>query len=183
LNYLYYYPKTLTMPLFGDSKEEKTLIEIVKTQAETIAELVGKSVQKIKPVLVFNFFYKTQNCNFMSVVSSLTLTSTAPVTLSMTVVDQTSGNVIAGVLSGLSYAPADPTQDIAVVDPSNPLEVDVHAVLPTGGTSVVATGNFVSTLLGTDGVTPVFSGSVTGTLVLVNNVPVAVLNPVLAFNQ
>lgn len=138
---------------------------------------------KICPRLAFNILIHNTNFNYMSVVSTLTLTSTAPVTLSMTVVDKTSGTVIAGVLSGLSYTPADATQDIGVVDPSNALEVDVHAVTPTGGTNLVANGTFVSTLLGSDGVTPAFSGPVTGTLVLVNNVVISVLNPVLAFNQ
>ena len=141
-----------------------------------------KPKPKIRPHLAFNLFIQNTNFNLMSVVTNLTLTSTAPVTLSMTVVDQTTGNLIAGVLSGLSYA-SDSTQDIGVVDPADPLEVDVHAVSSTGGTSLVATGNFVSTLLGSDGTTPAFSGSVTGTLVLVNSIPVAVLNPVLAFNQ
>lgn len=137
---------------------------------------------KMRPKLAFNLLINNTNFNYMAVVSNLTLTSTAPVTLTMTVVDGTTGNLIAGVLSGLSYS-GDNSQDIGVVDPADPLEVDVHAVSGTGGSSLIATGNFVSTLLGTDGVTPLFSGSVTGTLVLVNNIPVAVLNPVLAFNQ
>jgi len=119
----------------------------------------------------------------MSQVTTLTLLSTAPVTLFMTVVDANNNNAeIAGVLSGLSYTPADPAQDIAVVDPDNALDVDVHAVTNTGGTTVTGSGTFVSTLTNPDG-TPAFSGTVTGQLVLVNNVPVAVLNPVLAFNQ
>ena len=119
----------------------------------------------------------------MAIVSNLTLTSTAPVTLSMTVVDSNNGNAeIAGTLSGLAYVATDPSQDIAVVDPTVATEVDIHAVTPSGGTTITATGTFVSTLLKADG-TPAFSGTVTGTLVLVNNVPVAVLNPVLAFNQ
>lgn len=62
------------------------------------------------------------------------------------------------------------------------MSVDIHAVVPQGGTAVVANGNFVSTLTKDDG-TPYFSGAITGTLVLVNNIVVAVLNPVLAFNQ
>jgi hypothetical protein len=38
-------------------------------------------------------------------------------------------------------------------------------------------------LLQADGVTPVFSGPVTGTLAIVNNVTVVTLTPSLAFNQ
>lgn len=149
---------------------------------EIIINLGEERPRKLKPRLIFNYFNNNKNFNFMSVVTSLTLTSTAPVTLSITVVDQT-GTVIAGALSGLSFAAADTTQDIGVADPSNPLEVDLHAVSPTGGTTLTATGTFVSTLLGTDGVTPVFSGPVTGTLTIVNNVPVVTLTPSLAFNQ
>jgi hypothetical protein len=136
----------------------------------------------LRPKLAFNIYVNNKNFNSMAIVTSLNLTSTAPVTLTMTVVDQT-GTVIAGALTGLSYAPADATQDLAVVDPSNALEVDIHAVSPTGGTSLVATGTFVSTLLGSDGVTPAFSGPVTGTLTITNNVAVVTLTPSLAFNQ
>lgn len=176
------------MVLFGKKKHEnegQTVINI-----DQIVIILGEEkehhhhhVHKMHPKLAFNLILKNKNFNYMSVVNTLTLTSTAPVTLSMTVVDGTTGNLIAGVLSDLSYVPADSSQDIGVVDPADPLEVDVHAVTNVGGTNLVATGNFVSTLLGSDGVTPAFSGSVTGTLVLVNNIPVAVLNPVLAFNQ
>lgn len=142
-----------------------------------------KPKHKIRPHLVFNIHFNNKNFNLMAQVTNLTLTSTAPVTLSMTVVDANNANTpIAGVLSGLTYN-ADATQDIAVVDPADPLSVDIHAVTPQGGSTVTGTGNFVSTLLGPDGTTPAFSGTVTGTLVLVNNIPVAVLNPVLAFNQ
>jgi len=140
-------------------------------------------ILKIRPVLAFQLFNQNKNFNSMSQVTTLTLLSTAPVTLFMTVVDANNNNAeIAGVLSGLSYTPADPAQDIAVVDPDNALDVDVHAVTNTGGTTVTGSGTFVSTLTNPDG-TPAFSGTVTGQLVLVNNVPVAVLNPVLAFNQ
>jgi hypothetical protein len=133
--------------------------------------------------LAFNISDKNKNYNFMAVVTSLNLTSAAPVQLFMTVVDQ-NGNPIAGALTGLSYAVADPTQDIAVVDPTTATDVDIHAVTNTGGTTVVATGQFVSTLLGTDGVTPVFSGPVTSpALTLTNNIVVTTLSPVLAFNQ
>ena len=139
--------------------------------------------QPLRPKLAFNIFSNNKNFNFMALITGpLTLTSTAPVTLNMTVVDANNNNaLIAGTLSGLAYVPADPTQDIAVVDPTVATEVDVHAVTNTGGTTVTGTGTFVSTLQ-TNGV-PAFSGTVTGTLVLVNNIPVAVLNPVLAFNQ
>jgi hypothetical protein len=136
----------------------------------------------IKPILAFNILIHNTNFNYMAIVTNLTLTSVAPVTLNMTVTDGPNGPQIAGVLSGLAYN-VDATQDIAVVDPNDPLSVDIHSVAPQGGSTVTGTGNFVSTLLGSDGVTPAFSGTVTGTLVLVNNVVVAVLNPVLAFNQ
>ena len=138
---------------------------------------------KIRPRLVFNLFNQNKNFNYMAIVSTLMLTSTAPVTLSLSVADANNGNTpIAGTLSGLTYTPSDPSQDLAVVDPSDATEVDVHAVTNTGGTTVAASGTFVSTLTKTDG-TPAFSGTVTGSLVLVNNIPVAVLNPVLVFNQ
>lgn len=140
--------------------------------------------RRLRPILIFQYFYHDKNAHFMAQVTNLTLTSVAPVTLNMTVVDANNNNApIAGILSGLSYNPADATQDIAVPDPSNPLEVDIHAVALQGGTSVAGSGTFVSTAVGTDGKTPLFSGTVTGTLVLVNNIPVAILNPVLAFNQ
>lgn len=119
----------------------------------------------------------------MAVVTSLNLTSPAPVQLFMTVVGP-DGNPIAGVASGFAYAVADPTADIAVVDPDLPADVDIHAVSGTGGTTVTPTANFVSTLLQADGVTPVFSGPITGpALTLTNNIPVTTLNPALAFNQ
>jgi hypothetical protein len=139
-----------------------------------------------RPILAFNIFNNTQNFNDMAVVTSLTLTSTAPVTLSMTVLDSANGNTpIAGVLSGLAYTPTDPTQDIAVVDPTTATDVDIHAVTPTGGTIVVANGNFVSTLQKTDGSGPVFSGPLPpASLTVVNNVVVAAtMAPILAFNQ
>lgn len=120
----------------------------------------------------------------MSIVSNLTLTSVAPQTFKMVVVDANNNNLpIGGVLSGLSYNPDDATQDVAVTDPSDPLSVDIHAVSLQGGTKVTGTGQFVSTALQPDNVTPLFSGTVTGTLVLINNIVVAVLNPVLTFNQ
>jgi hypothetical protein len=135
------------------------------------------------PKLAFNISIKNKNLNFMAVVTSLNLTSAAPVQLFMTVVDA-SGNPIAGVLSGLSYAVADPTADVAVVDSTTPTDGDIHAVSSTGGTSVTPSGTFVSTLLQADGVTPVFSGPVTGpALTLTNNIPVTTLTPSLAFNQ
>lgn len=138
---------------------------------------------EIRPILAFNFSNNNKNFHFMGQVKNLTLTSVAPVELSITVVDANNGNApIAGFLSGLSYS-SDATQDIAVVDAADPLGVDIHAVSLQGGTSVVGTGTFVSTALQADNVTPLFSGTVTGTLVLVNNIVVAILNPVLAFNQ
>lgn len=122
----------------------------------------------------------------MSIVSNLTLTSLAPQPFKMVVVDANNGNLpIAGVLSNLLYN-ADAAQDIAVLDPNDPLSVDIHAVALQGGTTVTGTGQFVSTAVNTNpGGTssPVFSGPVTGTLVLVNNIVVAILNPVLTFNQ
>lgn len=179
------------MDLFHDKevKEDKHIIDKLLRNESDLIELLGRLIPeqsqpgKIRPILSFKLFINNKNFNFMAQIKSLTLISTAPVTLSVTVVDATTGIEIAGVLSGLAYNPADATQDIAVVDPVNPLDVDVHAVSNTGGTTVTGTGNFVSTLKGADGVTPAFSGTVTGTLVLVNNIPVAVLNPVLAFNQ
>ena len=158
--------------------ENKRLTEIIK-----IFVAGGGKLNKLKPKLVFNLFNKNKNYSFMAQVTNLTLTSVAPVELSLTVVDANNSNApIAGVLSGLSYA-VDATQDIAVVDATDPLSVDIHAVSLQGGSTVTGTGTFVSTALQADGITPLFSGTVTGTLVLVNNIPVVVLNPVLAFNQ
>lgn len=178
------------MDLFHDKevKEDKQIIDKLLRNEFHLIELLGRLIpvqpppDKIRPILAFTYFFNNTNLNFMAQVKSLTLTSTAPVTLSMTVVDANTGAEIAGVLSGLSYTPDDAAQDIAVPDPADPLEVDVHAVTNSGGTNVTGSGNFVSTLLKDDG-TPAFSGTITGTLVLVNNIPVAVLNPVLAFNQ
>lgn len=182
------------MNLFGESNFEKEgpqiLDRMLKNQGKTL-DIVGDLVHillhrchsHIRPILAFQIFNQNKNFNFMAQVTTLTLTSTAPVTLSMTVVDANNNNAeIAGTLSGLTYSVSDASQDVAVVDPANPLEVDIHAVTNTGGTSVVGSGTFVSTLKDTNG-NPAFSGTVTGTLVLVNNIPVAVLNPVLAFNQ
>jgi hypothetical protein len=156
---------------------------VVVVEGDLIINFGEEKPRNIKPILAFNYLINNTNLNFMAVVTSLTLTSAAPVQLFMTVIDQ-NGNAIAGVLSGLSYAVADPTQDIAVVDPTVATDVDVHAVSNTGGTTVIATGTFVSTLLGTDGVTPVFSGPLTSpALTLTNNITVTTLTPVLAFNQ
>lgn len=168
------------MSIFRHEKKEPTIF------IENLIINLGNEhhhERKIRPKLAFNFFVNNTNLTSMAQVTNLTLTSTAPVTLNMTVVDANNNNApIAGVLSGLSYA-GDNTQDIGVVDPNNPLEVDIHAVSLTGGSSLVGTGTFVSTALQADGITPLFSGTVTGTLVIVNNVVVAILNPVLAFNQ
>lgn len=171
------------MGLFGE-KEIKEDRHIIDRLLNIIEELIPHHSHRIRPILAFNILINNTNLNFMAVVTSLNLTSTAPVQLFMTVVDQTTGNVIAGVASGFSYAVADSTQDIAVVDPTTPEDVDIHAVSNTGGTTVVPTAQFVSTLLGPDGKTPAFSGPITGpALTLTNNIVVTTLNPVLAFNQ
>lgn len=168
------------MNIFGHKHSPEGVVNI----GEINIYLGDGNRQRMRPKLAFQIFNKNQNLNFMAIATNVTLTSLAPQTFKMTVVDANNNNAeIAGVLSGLSYNPADATQDAAVVDPNDPLEVDIHAVALQGGTSVAGNGNFVSTALQTDGVTPVFSGPVTGTLVLVNNIVVAVLNPVLAFNQ
>jgi hypothetical protein len=169
------------MNLFGESSAQKEDESIINRQLGIIEALL--SWHRQPPRLAFNISSNNKNVNFMAVVTSLDLTSTAPVQLFMTVNDA-SGNPIAGVASGFAYAVADPTQDIAVVDPATPADVDIHAVSSTGGTTVTPTANFVSTLLQADGKTPVFSGPITGpALTLTNNVPVTTLSPVLAFNQ
>lgn len=167
------------MSIFGHARPEPSIfIENI------IINFGEEKPHRLRPKLAFNIFNSNKNFNFMGQITKLTLVSTAAVTLSMTVVDANNGNApIAGTLSGLSYVPGDSSQDLAVVDPNDPLSVDVHAVSNGGGTNLVATGNFVSTLQKPDGTGPAFSGTVTGTLVIVNNIPVAVLNPVLAFNQ
>lgn len=169
---------------FEEAREDYEIIEILTREeilAQELEELIDQS--GIRPVLTFQYFFNDKNFNFMAIITNLTLTSTAPQTFKMAVNDANNNMApIAGTLSGLSYAD-DATQDIAVVDPGDPLSVDIHAVAPQGGTTVTATGNFVSTLQKPDNSGPAFSGTVTGTLVLVNNVPVAVLNPVLTFNQ
>ena len=172
------------MNFFGEGHEEKQKDSLIDRLLGIIENLTCcHEKRQILPTLAFNISDKNKNFNFMAVVTSLNLTSTAPVQLFMTVVDQ-NGNLIAGVLSGLSYAVADSTQDIAVPDTTTPTDVDIHAVSSTGGTTLTPTGNFVSTLLQADGVTPVFSGPVTGpALTLTNNVAVTTLTPSLAFNQ
>lgn len=171
---------------FEEQRANYAIVEILTREQilEQELEEIGDSIQrKSELILAFNILVNNTNFNFMAVVKSLNLTSAAPVQLSMTVIDQ-NGNPIAGVLTGLSYAVADPTQDVAVVDSANPLDVDIHAVSNTGGTTVIPSGNFVSTLLQADGKTPVFSGPVTGpALTLTNNIPVQTLTPSLAFNQ
>jgi hypothetical protein len=167
-------------------EELKRLEHRLEAEFEELEIDLGLFKKKMRPTLVFNIFENNKNYNFMGVVTSLNLTSPAPVQLFMTVLDSANGNTpIAGVATLYAYAVADPTQDIAVVDPTTPADVDIHAVSNTGGTSVTPTANFVSTLLQADGVTPVFSGPITGpALVLTNNVVVAVaMAPVLAFNQ
>ena len=169
-----------------EAREDYEICEILTREeilAQELEELIDREHKpKMRPVLTFQYFLNNKNLNFMAIISNLTLTSTAPQTFKMNVNDANNNLApIAGTLTGLSYN-ADAAQDIAVVDPADPLSVDIHAVAPQGGTTVTATGNFVSTLQKADG-TPAFSGTVTGTLVIVNNVPVAVLNPVLTFNQ
>jgi len=169
------------MSLFGESAAQKEDESIINRQLGIIEALL--SWKREPPRLAFNILINNKNLNFMAVVTSLNLTSAAPVQLFMTVVDP-SGNPIAGVATGYAYAVADPTQDIAVVDPTLPADVDIHAVSGSGGTSVTPTANFVSTLKQADGVTPVFSGPITGpALTLTNNIPVTTLSPSLAFNQ
>jgi hypothetical protein len=159
-----------------------TLIILLMTIIIIFEERFEKKCH-IRPELVFTHLHHHKNFNYMAIISSLTLTSVAPVTLSMSVVDANNNNaLIAGTLSGLAYTPTDSAQDIAVPDLTVATDVDIHAVTDTGGTTITAIGTFVSTSLNPDG-TPKVNGKVTGTLVLVNNIPVAVLNPVLAFNQ
>jgi hypothetical protein len=172
------------MNILGESHEEKQKDSLINRLLGIIENLTScDKKRQIQPILVFTFFVNNKNFNFMSIVTNLTLTSVAPVTLNMVVGDANNNNApIAGVLSNLTYN-VDATQDIAVVDSANPLEVDIHAVSLQGGSTVTATGTFVSTALQADGKTLLFSGTVTGTLVLVNNISVVVLNPVLTFNQ
>lgn len=161
-----------------------TMARLSQTQAEIIEKIIAPEHRhEIRPLLAFNIFINNKNFNFMSVVTNVNLTSTAPLQLFMTVVDP-SGNVIAGVATGFAYVVGDPTQDIAVADNDLPADVDIHAVSSTGGTTITPTANFVNTLLGPDGKTPVFSGPITGpALTLTNNIPVTTLTPSLAFNQ
>jgi hypothetical protein len=148
-----------------DQLQEK---EIERLKAE-IAQLVAR---KMRPKLVFNLLINNKNYNSMAIITSLNLTSTAPVQLFMSVVDQNS-NVIAGVLTLQSVTPADPTQDISVLDPTTPDDVDIHAVALQGGTGVVAVGTFVSTALNPDG-TPVLTGTFTSdSLAVTNNIVIA----------
>jgi hypothetical protein len=172
------------MSIFGESKSEKEDVKIIDRLLGIIENLTHcKKDREIHPRLAFNILITNKNLNFMGVVTSLNLTSAAPVQLFMTVVDP-SGNVIAGVATAYAYAVGDSTQDIAVPDTTTPADVDIHAVSSTGGTTVTPTANFVSTLLQADGKTPVFSGPITGpALTLTNNIPVTTLTPSLAFNQ
>src|ERR1700748_1052692 len=145
------------MSIFGHHKEEEKQPSVF---IENLTIYLGEEKHHehhhhghiFRPKLAFNFLLTNTNFTYMAVVTNLTLTSTAPVELSMSVLDANNNNaVIAGTLSGLSYN-VDATQDIAVVDPNDPLSVDIHAVAPQGGSTVTATGNFVSTLLGSDGI-------------------------------
>lgn len=175
-----------------EAREDYEICEILTREAileQELEELIEDDRHhrhpkpKIHPILAFNIIFNNKNFNCMGVVTSLNLTSAAPVQLFMTVVDP-SGNPIAGVATGFSYVVADPTIDIAVVDPDVPADVDIHATANTGTTTVTPTANFVSSLKQADGVTPVFSGPITGpALTLTNNIPVTTLTPSLAFNQ
>lgn len=171
------------MNFFGESRAQKEDESIINRLLGIIENLTCCDKKRpIRPILAFNLHYNNKNFNCMAVVTSLNLTSAAPVQLFMTVIDQ-NGNLIAGVATGFAYQVADQTQDIAVPDDTIPADVDIHAVSNSGGTSVIPTANFVSTLLNTDG-TPVFTGPITGpALTLTNNISVQTLSPVLAFNQ
>ena len=173
------------MNLFGEShaqKEDESIINRLLGIIENLTDC-GKKCP-LHPVLTFNIFNNNKNYNYMAILTSLALTSVAPVDLAMVVCDANNNNApIAGVLTGVTYTPTDPTQDIAVPDPVTPNEVDIHAVSLTGGTVVTANGTFVSTALQADGKTPVFSGPVSGTLTVTNNIPAPTLSPVLTFNQ
>jgi hypothetical protein len=138
---------------------------------------------QVSPHLVFQVSIHYKNFNYMTIISSLNLTSIAPVVLTLSVVDQNNANaVIPGTLSAITLTPADPTQDVALADATVPNGVDVHAVSDTGGTTVTATAAFTSTALKADG-TPVVTGTFTATLTIANNIVVAAVNPLLVFNQ
>lgn len=79
----------------------------------------------------------------MASINSLTLTDNLPHSGLISVVDG-AGNTYTGTLANVVVAPADPTQDSAVVDPTTPNTIDVQEKNPTGGTSVSVTADFTS---------------------------------------
>ena len=80
---------------------------------------------------------------FMASINSLTITDNLPHTGLISVVDG-NGNSYTGTLANVVVAPADPTQDTAIVDPNTPNTIDVQEASPTGGTTVSVTADFTS---------------------------------------
>lgn len=158
---------------------EKTILCLVIWTIFTIIliSIVHRGKHPIRPHLAF--FFKYKNHNHMQIVSSLTLTSLLPQILLLAVIDQNNSNsVIPGKLSNIVVTPADPAQDSADSDGTGNVTVD--ALVPTGGTTVSATADFVSDKVLPDGVTPVVSGNFSVVLTLVNNV---VVSAALAFTK
>src|SRR5271170_5474054 len=80
---------------------------VINIEGDLIINIGEEKPHKLRPRLAFNIFLNNTNLNFMAVVTSLNLTSAAPVQLFMTVVDP-SGNLIAGVATAYAYAVGDP---------------------------------------------------------------------------
>lgn len=135
-----------------------------------LARWYWKWENRVVPKLVFlHSKYKT---NRMQPVSSLTLTSLAPVTLTLAVIDENNNNqVIPGTLSNIKPVVGDPAQDSAVADSGGASEVAFGAITRTGGTTVNTTADFVSEEKDANG-SPIVSGNFPCTLTIVNNVVV-----------
>lgn len=88
-------------------------------------------------------FSNNKNQFSMASINSITLTDTNPHTGLIQVVDG-AGNVYTGTYANVAVSVADPTQDSATVDTTNPNTIDVQEKNPTGGTTGTLTLDFTS---------------------------------------
>lgn len=104
-------------------------------------------------------------------VNTLTLTDTLVHTGIISVVDP-GGVTYQGTLGNITVAPADPTQDVAIVDPNTPNTIDINNVAASGGTVVNILADFTSQGNADKGVTDgtVFAG-LKGVVTVINDIP------------
>lgn len=116
------------------------------------------------------YFHNHKNPFKMSV-NTLTLTDTLVHTGIISVVDL-GGVTYQGTLGNITVAPADPTQDIAVVDPNTPNTIDINNVAASGGTVVNILADFTSQGNTDKGVADgtVFTG-LKGVVTVINDIP------------